>query len=560
MQPFLTSKVCTNVEPRNCFEDILMAFTSDDQSLSNLARHNTFIFHRIFNVKSLYTMSTTIECSYTSFKNPEVCSYNDPVKVHIIENFEPYCQILVDRGLEPDISRYFVAAMLTSNLPADCIQQLGSRLHNTDLELIRSVYIRNIVKDGESPIRILNGISERQQQKNLNVKRPKATQNADQPPPDIAPDTADTAPAASTAPAALPSNYPVVFHSVDEMKTSQYYLYSNNFNHFYIVRDFKLLQNFINNSKQYVQAFQSSTQVNAFIVLTRDRKLENSSKRKQQLEGGDIANLPVVFEPKTLQLFNVSNHVNTMPKDQWFLPFNENYFLDLQKYAMKTITMQIKPKYYEFRFYCRERHLKQLIASPAYKYIYMYEKHDAFDILENTQQQWVNVSFYIYYLDVGMFCDKTMLPIFKNDATSLMLTTHTGVLQLGLLYTTYSDMYTSDEMKSDNAQRFLYMKQTNSMHPYPDSQENAELLNSIKVKIRISEITNSKIEGSKHLHDGAMGAILSERGLYVTSEKKTHDKWFKHEDARSGTFFNEPPLQNCQNPKLAIKFGRGSTE
>lgn len=98
------------------------------------------------------------------------------------------------------------------------------------------------------------------------------------------------------------------------------------------------------------------------------------------------------------------------------------------------------------------------------------------------------------------------------------------------------------------------MKQTNSMHPYPDSQENAELMNSLKVKIKISELTNSKIEGSKHIHDGAMNAILSERGLYVTGEKKTHGRWFKHEDSRSCIFFNEPSLQNCQNPKIPIDF------
>lgn len=527
-EPFLEKSFCINVEAENCIEDILLTFCNNTEARNSLRHHNCILFHRKFSVKSLYAMSTQVDCIYTSFKKPDVCFHSEPVKVHIMDNFKFFCEKLQARGLEEHIARYFVASMLTSDLPETYMHEIGQRLDKVDLQKIKHVYEKNIIKDGESPIRILNGISERQQQKNLNLKRPKTDSGK------------------------VCHNSLHVYESLENIQLNQFYLHTNNFKYFYYIVDLQILFQFLNNSKQYIQAFQYCSAQNTYLIVTRDKKIENNCKKKFQLMGGEIQKMPIPFDSKKIKLYNIA-HRNIEP-NQWFIPYNESQFLDLNKFAMKTITMQIKPKFYEFRLYCKKEHIEKLILSAAYKYFFVYEKHDDFDIMNKVPTTWYNISIYVYYLDVAQFIDGSLVPMLSNDVSGLMLPTTLGVLQLGLLYTTHTECFQSTAKRSDNAIRFLYMKQTNSMHPYPDSQENAELMNSLKVKIRISEITNSKIEGSKHIHDGAMNAILSERGLYVTSEKKTHNKWFKHEDSRSCIFFNEPPLQNCQNPKLPINF------
>lgn len=715
--PFLEYSIKQIVDASNCIDDILLTFTQTVQDVDVLSKNNVFIFRRSFVVESVYTMNTRLECRYTAFNLENVCFHNDPYKRFIRDNSKVYKDILIKRGLEPHISNLFINALINVRLNSDCLGALCTKLeHDVNIDLIRSVFLKGIIKDGESPIRTLNGISERQQQKNLNLKRPKVNKDNDannkrlcinNNAVAIAPAKATTAlntfnettttanenPLLSPLPispiakeavdaqniiATIPSNVkddefgPLIFKDFNAIQLTQFYLHTNNFAYFYYIHKKEILMPLFNNSKQYIQAFYYDSVKNNYLIITRDKKIENNCKKKVTLTGGNICDLPIPFSIESLELYQIGSMF--MESDQWLLPFNGVHYQELNKSANKTITMNISPKYYEFRLLCKMTTLLKIIDCPAYKYFYVYDKKDIYCHLSKTNVQMFNVSFFVYYLDTPLFANEYLVDAFttppivasapasasassslvlsspeslvlsrslpssaalplskaslpppppppappvaspaplsssppkfceiskvsslsfgpstlfttalsptpssppspplpplqqleddkeriivddKSENNNLFIRSECGDMQLGILYTTYTSNLTKQLTKSDNALRFLYLKNTNSLHPYPDTRENAELLNSLKIKIKMSELTNSKIEGSKHLHDGAMNAILSERGLHIVSEKKTHNKWCRHDDSRSCIFFNEPPLQNCQNPMLPVTF------
>lgn len=527
LAPFLDCSISAQVELENTFEEVILPFLTNKLSIAHLREHSHFIFSREFEIKNLYNMGSKINCKYTSFDLNQVGFYTELSKTAIQKSAPQFVDILEKRGLERFIANQFVNGMLHVDLSVDCLKNLTSRLQNVDISSIRNIYRKTLIKDGESPIRILNGISERQQQKNLNLKRVKT---------DVQTDSSDGV---------------TLYQSVRGLNCNEIYVHVDGFNFFYIIENENVFYQILGNSKQYIIAFYRCSQSSCFFILTNDKKLENSSKKKLQLQGYSTDQLHIPFAYSKLATFDVSGRE---PKyDTWYLPVNFSHIHDLHKTSLKTVTMNVKPKYYEIRMLCDEDTINALINNEFYKLILLYKVQPYYDVSQQNEVNIYNVSIFIYYLTFNDYVNTVVLPYFSQNPSKTLIETSSGRMPLGVLFTSNVSSLTNQELNYDNALRLMYLKLSNSLHPYPTSLENAELLNSLKVKIAMSEITGSKIEGSKHLHDGAMSAILSERGLYVVSEKETHNKWRNHQDSRSSIFFNEPYLQNYQNESLTVK-------
>lgn len=448
----------------------------------------------------------TMACKYSIFRLDQIRQEDNSEKYDL---YREMMDILMKKGLTETQTLCLVNNLfLTDEILRFNKCDLLDGCRNLDVEKYKTYYANNIIKNGESPLLIVNSYFESACQKSLNVKHKKFN-------------------------AAEESKQSLTIYPSAALATFNqfYFLLSPNLAHMFRLSDAYLD---ILRKKPYITAYRLNCDGTMDIPIHGGnylKKFNNFCKK------GNIETLELPFNHQELCNVQYSN-LAIKQKGIWYYNLDDEAFLNIDAHICKAITMETRTKYDEYRL---------LVKSEYFDNFLRYCECASIVKIYNEYAGVYNCSIYVLNV-IGN------LEIFfeKLNAFNAQFSTTTPVIQMIYTNVIKAPRIKDPQVIQDNTLRLLFMKTTGSNDPYPKNYDQMQILIILKIEYAMSKHTKIKMAASKYPFEGPFANVLSERGLMTVADVNIHDKEFIANSMSSSVFFNTLSKTNLNNENLPV--------
>lgn len=101
--------------------------------------------------------------------------------------------------------------------------------------------------------------------------------------------------------------------------------------------------------------------------------------------------------------------------------------------------------------------------------------------------------------------------------------------------------------------RLRYLLTLNKLNHFPQNRSEAEEELVTRIQLGMAQYYNGNIEGNRHIIDGPLHSVVTERGIQHSMDTRTHNKEYTAADTLIGLLFNRPNKANSQSNQNKIE-------